>query len=309
MRNSYPLLSFLLTATLPVAGQRTASAPLPPADTVYFDQDWERTTLPEDRIYARIARHDAAGRTTGTVRDYFYPSWKKQFEGKLLQESPDQATGLCTGWYESGQLHFKGTFVKGNAQPDYREWRENGKEIKTTYTWREVLSTDGVKLHSYYNTGSSRQVIPIDLPAGTVGVVYKFDIRDEDQPPVNWTTALTLMASLATAPTGAGPALLLSVGAKAVASETQPGPGITTKCRFFIVDDEALTVPFTTYETKGTMPASAQCYQQGINRSQETRELIIRPGTKRLYFAVQNDNMRTSARLKLTISALTAVRQ
>ena len=310
MRNNYILVGLFLSLSVPAIAQKaTTIAPTIPADTVYFDHDWENTTHPEDRVYARIARHDAQGRTVGTVRDYFYPSWKKEFEGKLLQEKPDKASGLCTGWYENGKLHFKGTFLQGVQQADFREWGETGQEIKPSYAWQDVLSTDAVKLHSYYNSGSSRQVIPIDLPEGTVGIVYKVDIRDEDQPPVSWSTALTLAASIATAPTGAGPALLLSVGAKALSSENRSAPAVTTKCRFFLVNDEALTVPFTTYATKGTMPPVAQCLQQAINRGQETRELILPAGTRKLYFAVQNDNMRTSARLKLTVSALRASRQ
>ncbi|MBC6609096.1 hypothetical protein H8B13_19920 [Hymenobacter sp. BT188] len=310
MQNSYFLVGLFLLLSVPALAQKSAvPSPVIAADTAYFDHDWETTTHPEDRVYARVARHDTQRRTVGTVRDYFYPSWKKQFEGKLLQEKPDKASGLCTAWYENGKLHFKGTFLQGVQQADYREWRETGQEIKTSYVWQEVLSTDAVKLHSYYNTGSSRQVITIDLPTGTVGIVYKVDIRDEDQPPVNWTTALTLAASIATAPTGAGPALLLSVGAKALSSEGKAAPAVTTKCRFFIVDDEELTVPFTTYATKGTMPPAGQCFQQAVNRGQETRELVIPPGTRKLYFAVQNDNMRTSARLKLTINALLANRQ
>ena len=54
------------------------------------------------------------------------------------------------------------------------------------------------------------------------------------------------------------------------------------------------------------MPLAADCLQLAINRGQETRELIIPPSTRKLYFAVKNDNMRTSARLKLTVSALLA---
>lgn len=286
---------------VPTAGSRL--------DTVYFDHDWARTAHPEDRVYARIARRDPQGVTIGTVRDYFYPLWKKQFEGKVSSESPDQPTGLCTGWYENGKLHFKGTFAQGKAGADFREWREDGQEIKTSYSWREALSTDGVKLHSYYNTGSSRQVIPIDLPEGTVGIVYKFDIRDEGQPPVTWSTALALTATLAAAPASVGASFFLSAGAKALSAERPAAVSVTTKCRFFIVDKQELTQPFVDYATKGTMPPANLCYQQGVNRAQETRELSIPPGTKRLYFAVQNDNQRTSAKLKLTVNALVASKQ
>jgi len=105
---------FLLIC-LPALAQRPkpASVSLPPADTVYFDRDWERTETLEEVAYARIAHHDAAGKTMGTVRDYFYPAWKKQWEGKMATEGPDKAMGLCCGWHENGQVSFRGTYVNG----------------------------------------------------------------------------------------------------------------------------------------------------------------------------------------------------
>lgn len=120
---------------------------------------------------------------------------------------------------------------------------------------------------------------------------------------------MNLADCIVTAPTSAGTALLLSVSAKDISSEGRSAPAVTIKCRFFVVNDEELTVSFTTYATKSTIPPAGQCFQQAVNRGQETRELIIPPGTRKLYFAVQNDNMRTSARLKLTVSALLANRQ
>jgi len=99
------LLTLFVGFALPGRAQRKVTPPpIPPADTAYFDRDWERTTLPEDRSYARIARHAKDGKTIGTVRDFYYPSWKKQWEGKLTREQPDQPHGLCTNWYEAGGL-------------------------------------------------------------------------------------------------------------------------------------------------------------------------------------------------------------
>lgn len=76
MTKNYLLLFLLLIISIPALAQRPkpAAVSLPPADTVYFDRDWERTETLEEVAYARIARHDAAGKTMGTVRDYFYPS-------------------------------------------------------------------------------------------------------------------------------------------------------------------------------------------------------------------------------------------
>lgn len=94
-----------------------------PADTTYFDLDWARTRTLEEVAYARITRRGPDGNLVGTVRDYFYPSWKKQWEGKLTRENPDTPTGLCTGWYENGQLSFRGTYAGGQQQADFKRWR------------------------------------------------------------------------------------------------------------------------------------------------------------------------------------------
>jgi hypothetical protein len=75
MTKHYPQHALFPLASLPALAQRPkpAAVTLPPVDTVYFDRDWERTETLEEVAYAPIARHDATGRTVGTVRDYFYP--------------------------------------------------------------------------------------------------------------------------------------------------------------------------------------------------------------------------------------------
>ena len=157
-RYSFYLLLLIISTRALAQRPKPAAVTSPQADTVYFDRDWERTETLEEVAYARIARHDASGKTVGSVRDYFYPSWKKQGEGKLLSESPDVLTGLCTGWYENGQLNFRGTYVKGQAQADFKSWREDGREIKCRYATQDALPISTATIHCSNCMHLSRKV-------------------------------------------------------------------------------------------------------------------------------------------------------
>lgn len=280
---------------------KTAPSTLTVPDTAFFDQDWERTTIPEDRKFARIMRHTSDGKPSGTVRDYFYPSWKKQFEGKLLSEAPDVPQGLCTGWYESGKLHFRGTYAGGQQQADFRQWHENGKEVKCTFVYNDALPLSKAKLHSYYNDGSSRKVFVVDLPIDTKGVVYKLDIRDEGEPPVSWATGLALAAAVTNPALGA--TALLSAGSNALSKQgSNASPITSTKCHWYITDNAATAKEFLT--TKGKISNEETCYKSTRNITQETREISVSPGTRQLFFCVNNDNQTTAATATLSVSAL-----
>lgn len=293
------LLISLPTVTL-AQTKKPVALLLPAPDTVYFDQDWERTTLPEDRVFARIARHTADGKTVGTVRDYFYSSWKKQWEGKLAQEQPDLPQGLCTGWYESGQINFRGTYIQGQQQSDFKSWGEDGHLIACSYSYKEALPLSKSKLHSYYNSGSSQQVFPIDLPLNTAGIVYRLDIRDEGEPPISWNTAIALGAAYMNP--AATVTSLLATGSQSLNIQTKTAaPLVSTKCHWYIVADEAAARQFL--DTKGSI-IGKPCYRQGNNICAETREITIAAGTRRLYVCINNDNETTAATATLSVSAL-----
>lgn len=291
------MLKHLLYLSLltPLAAQsQTLSRP----DTTYFDRDWERTDLPEDRAYARIARH-VYGKTVGTVRDYFYPSWKKQGEGKLIQEAPDVLQGLCTAWYENGRVNFRGTYVQGQAQADFQHWAEDGHLVKCRYEYQDALPLSSGKMHSQYNSSSSRQVFTVELPVGTVGVVYRLDIRDEGQP-VTWSTALALGAAYLN-PTSTLVSMLAS-GSRALASQAvAPATGASTQCRWYIVPGADAAQEFM--QTKGRI-VNKPCYRQATNVSAETREIKIAPDTRQLYICVNNNNSVTAAMATVSVSAL-----
>ncbi|WP_152559779.1 toxin-antitoxin system YwqK family antitoxin [Hymenobacter sp. IS2118] len=294
----------ILVAVFPtslLAQRPKPAAVLSPPDTVYFDQDWDRTEVPEDRKFVRVARHTPEGKPSGTVRDYFFPSWKKQFEGKLLSESPDVPQGLCTGWYEDGKLNFRGTYVSGQQQPDFRQWHEDGREIKCAFAYQDALALSKAKLHSYYNDGSSRKVFTVDLPINTVGIVYKLDIRDDGEPPVSWATGLALVAAISNPALGA--TALLSAGSSALTKQnTSPAPATSTKCHWYITDDLEAAKEFM--DTKGSISRPEVCYKISRNITQETREIKIKEATHRLFFCVNNNNSTTAATATLSVSAL-----
>ncbi|AMR29525.1 hypothetical protein A0257_22130 [Hymenobacter psoromatis] len=303
MTKIYWLSIVFVLINLPATAQRPrpAAVTLLPADTIYFDRDWARTETVEEVAYARIAHRTAAGKPVGTVRDYFYPSWKKQGAGKLLSESPDVLTGICTGWHESGQLSFQGTYANGQAQADFQSWNEAGREIKCRYTTRDALPLSKANIHCSTCMYLSRKVFEVDVPAGTVGIVYKLDVRDEGQPAVSWSTALGLAGALSNPATGT--MTLLTMAASTLTKQgTGEPPTKDTKCRWYITADPEAVQQFL--DTKGTITKPGACYRAEQNTPTETRPLTLAPGTRRLYVCVNNDNIRTDATATLSVTAL-----
>ncbi len=303
MDKTYLFLAFGLSLNYSALAQRPkpAATSLPPADTVYFDRDWARTQTLEEVAYARIARHAADGKCLGTVRDYFYPSWKKQWEGKLVQEIPDVFVGLCSGWHENGQLSFRGTYVNGQKQGDFKSWRENGREIKCTSTIQDALPLSNAAIHCSNCIHSSRKVFTVDIPVGTVGIVYKLDVRDEGQPPVSWSTALAVAAVVGSGGTAA-PALLGTAASALVKQGNNAPPTVSTKCHWYITPDPAAAQQFL--DTKGTIADANVCLRAAVNTPQETRPITLPPGISRLFVCVNNDNYTTDATATLSVSAL-----
>jgi hypothetical protein len=301
MVKSYSLLFLLLLISVPMLAQRLqpASVSLPPVDTVYFDRDWERTKVLEECAYARIAHRNATGQPVGTVRDYYYPSWKKQSEGKMTHENPDRANGLCTGWYENGQLSFRGTFVNGQAQADYRNWHEDGRPVTCTFATRDALPLINATLGCLNCMASSRKVFTIDLPINTVGIVYKLDLRDGSQP-VSWSTALSLAATVGTGG-AAAPALLASV-ASSLASRGGNSASKPTKCHWYITASPVAAQQFLT--SKGFITTPNVLYRSETNVPQVTSPLTIVGGTRRLFVCVNNDNQTADATAALSVTAL-----
>lgn len=303
MIKRYALHTLLFLFCLPALAQRPkpAAVSLPPADTVYFDRDWERTETLEEVSSARIAHHDAAGKAVGTVRNYYYPSWKKQWEGKLASEGPDKPTGICCGWHQNGQPSFRGTYVNGQQQADYNSWREDGREIKCRSVMQDALPLSNATIHCSNCMHTSRKVFTVDIPDGTVGIVYKLDVRDEGQPPVSWSTALAVAAVVGSGGTAA-PALLGTAASALTRQGNNAPPTVSTKCHWYITADPAAADQFLA--TKGTIANAQACLRAALNTPQETRPITLPPGTRQLFVCVNNDNYTTDATATLSVTAL-----
>lgn len=303
MTKHYFLHILLLIISIPALAQRPklAAVSLPPADTVYFDRDWERTETLEEVAYARIAHHDVAGKALGTVRSYYYPTWKKQWEGKLASEGPDKPTGICCGWHQNGQPSFRGTYVNGQQQADYQSWREDGREIKCRSAMQDALPLSNATLHCSNCMYVSRKVFTVDIPDGTVGIVYKLDVRDEGQPPVSWSTALAVAAVVGSGGTAA-PALLGTAATALTRQGNAAPPMVSTKCHWYITPDAAAAQQFL--DTKGTIADPQVCLRAAVNTPQETRPIALPPGTRQLFVCVNNDNYTTDATATLSVTAL-----
>jgi antitoxin component YwqK of YwqJK toxin-antitoxin module/uncharacterized membrane protein len=149
---------------------------------VYLDRDKEEVTKPAEAAYVRRVTYQQ-GRPTGLVRDYYYPSNVLQWDGKLLQEHPLTPQGTCLTYDETGRKREEDQYQNGRPVSQ-RRWDATGKEVVVTKKYRtvRVLEPQQGYLFSYYNTGSSRTVIPIKLPPNTVSWYYEFSAyRDQVQ--------------------------------------------------------------------------------------------------------------------------------
>ena len=231
------------------------------------------------------------------MRDYYLPSWKKQWEGKLLSEDPEVAHGICTFWYENGKMKARATYVRGQAQSDYQEWRSDGTPFKCKTKLVEALPMAQAQLHSYYDPGGSQHVFYAELPANTTSAIYRIDIRDESQPPISWNSALTLAA----VPSGIS---LMSLGATALQAEAnqQKVPTISTQCHYFVTTDRDQAQAFL--KTQGKMPDASECLFLTRSTQHEVRPVTIAEGQRQLYICVNNDNLQTAAIARLSVTAV-----
>lgn len=150
---------------------------------VYLDRDKEPVPKPEQASFVRRLTYQQ-DRPTGVVRDYFWPTNKLQWEGKLTATSPAVPTGTCITYDETGRKREEVVYRDGQVTGAMRRWDATGKEMVVTKKYRtvRVLAPQQGYLVSYYNSGKSRTVIPVTLPANTVSWYYEFSaFRDKAQ--------------------------------------------------------------------------------------------------------------------------------
>lgn len=151
--------------------------------TILLDRDKEETLSSSDAAYIRKISYQN-GKPTGIVRDYFYPSNQLQWDGKLIQTNPDVKHGTSITYNERGRKREEATYNNGKLIGSILRWDEEGNEILTKKTYKAVtvLPPQTGYLFSYYNTGKSRAVIPVNLPSNTVLWYYEFTAsRDKSE--------------------------------------------------------------------------------------------------------------------------------
>jgi hypothetical protein len=287
---------------LPFVGLAQRATSAPPADTVFFDHDWVGTTIRQDAHYVRLVRHGSDGKPVGTVRDFYYPSWKKQGEGKLLSEAPDVQSGLCTGWHENGKLSFRGTFVQGVAQGDIQQWNEQGKLVTCGWESKDVFTpASPTTLYARYSTSQSSTVYTVNIPPGLDALFYALDIRDTKAPTVSLenTVAVAVMALKAYTGDGAGAAALavnkLTARLQAVATPAAYPP---TKCRYLVTADPKVAQFYVS--NKGLIKTAGLVE----NRPSVANLVRIPPGCRQFYVCISNDNYQAPALAQLTVKGV-----
>ncbi|GAB3724070.1 hypothetical protein GCM10027594_05180 [Hymenobacter agri] len=287
---------------LPYVGLAQHAASIPTADTVYFDQDWSRTSIRQDAHYVRLVRHGSDGKPLGTVRDFYYPSWRKQGEGKLLSETPDVLNGLCVSWHENGQLAVRGTFVQGRPQSDIQQWNEQGKPVTCGWEARDVFTPNSpTTLYARYSPLQSSAMYTVPIPAGLDGLFYALDIRDTKAPLVSLENAVAVSAMFVKAYNGdqAG-AMQLAVNKAMERLQTVVIPANLppTKCRYLITADKKLAQYYT--DKKGMIETAGLIE----NRPSVASIVSIPAGCREFYVCISNDNYQAPALAQLTVKGI-----
>ena len=168
------------------AGQRQYRLRLPSANCtqqgkrvgdwlVYLDRDKDEVAKPEQATYVRRLTYQQGG-PAGLVRDYYWPTNRLQWDGKLLSEHPAVFQGTCITYDEAGRKQQEAVYQNGRVSGDIRRWDATGKEgiVSKHYKTVKVLTPQQGYLVSYFNPGESRTVIPVQLPPNTVSWYYEF---------------------------------------------------------------------------------------------------------------------------------------
>ena len=249
-------------------------------DTTYFDQDWKKTIYLEDAKYARIVKRDNQNQIVGTVRDYYLPNWILQFEGKLSGENPDVPIGKCFWFFENGKIQSSATYVDGKPSSDAIQYKEDGTKIECKDTLIEIYPLTQTKLHSYYNTRSSRTVYTINVST-LKNVIVQHRIEDE-----GGNSLIDIGTSLMAMYSGGVSSALMAITKLTISKK------VSTKNTFFITTSREVAQKFI--DTKGTINNTGILHFSE-NTINETKGFIIPQDISYIYIGVQNNNYTTSA--------------
>lgn len=261
-------------------------------DTAYFDQDWHKTIYLEDAKYARVYKRDLQGMIAGTVRNFYLPSWNIQFEGKCLSDNSNILDGLCTWYYENGIIQSKTTYINGKPSKDLVHYKEDGSKVECIDTLIELQSKSQKKLHSYYNSGSSRTVYAVNT-YNLKDIIVQYSIEDEES-----VTPMHLTASLMAYAYNLG-------GLMNMLSSGNTNKRGSTKNSFFITTNRDVAQYFI--DTKGGLKSQEGLLFNSENSKLETIRLKIQDNISDFYICIQNNNSISAAISTLEVVGLTKV--
>lgn len=268
----------------------------PITDTLIAETDTKRV---------RFTRRDKlTNAPVGMSKSYYWPSTRPSAEGAMASISGrDKLVGRWTYWYdyapkENNKEREIIYDALGNPVPG-TEKRYAEKKPGCNYAMEESLPTAQNKLTCQTCFGSSRTVVPVDLPDETVGIVVKMDIRDGDAGPVTFSNITSLGMSYMTG----GVSDVLKKVASSWTTNTPP-PAVATNCFYYVTTDEVSAQNW--YNTKGKTVSNraATIYSSINNPSNESRPIQLMNPIKRIFICVENINFRTDAMLTLSVAAM-----
>lgn len=104
------------------------------ADTIWYNNKWEKTQEPGKRHYFRVVKK--LGAEKYKVEDY-YETGAQQMEGFFSSVDPDVKNGEFKYWYRSGKTQMDATYEAGEAI-QIRQYSEQGE---ITNEWERIPVT------------------------------------------------------------------------------------------------------------------------------------------------------------------------
>lgn len=275
----YLLIFFFSINALNIFSQSTVLA-----DTTYYDINKESTTIMEDAVYARVTKRDGNKTLIGMTRDYYLPSWTKLFEGKLLSQNPDVYDGICSFYYQNGNLSLKAKYVK-KIPVEFDQWNEEGKKVLCKDTIQEAAPYTEIKLgSSLLSNSTSRTVYTMNIGFQYKKLFIRYQIFDEGTNP-----EFIMASSLLSAYYTGGVSMLKNLLAVKESKENE----ILTKNTIFFTHDRSVAAAFISKKPYD----ESKIFNKQINMSNKTFEL--EHPTKITYICIQNDNYKTDAKVRI----------
>lgn len=114
---------------------------------ILFDKDWKITSS-NDVAYYRIAEYKE-GKPIGKVRDYYAHNHKMQFEGEMIDDTPQQEVmkGLCVWYYDTGVKMQEARYDDKGNMLERKNYDENGKLIPAEQVKAQEYLQKGIQLN------------------------------------------------------------------------------------------------------------------------------------------------------------------